>query len=70
MEYANMLTEYSDVLSINDIMKILKIGKNTVYGYLKTGTIKSMMIAGKYRVPKLYLLEFMYPDVKFVKEAG
>ena len=70
MEYANMLTEYGDVLSISDVMKILRIGKNTVYGYLKNGTIKSMMIAGKYRIPKLYLLEFMYPDMEFVKEAS
>ena len=27
-------------------------------------------IAGKYRVPKLYLLEFMYPDMEFIKEAS
>ena len=70
MEYNNFLTEYGDMLSISDVMKILKIGKNTVYGYLKNGTIKSMMIAGKYRIPKLYLLRFMYPDIEFTMEAS
>ena len=70
MEYKNFLTDYDDVLSIKDIMKILKIGRNKVYEYLQNGTIKSMMIAGKYRVPKLYLLEFMYPDMEFIKEAS
>ena len=70
MEYTNILTEYDDILSISDVMKILKIGRNTVYEYLKNGKIKSLMIAGKYRIPKLYLLKFMYPDIEFTKQAS
>ena len=70
MEYRNMLAEYNDILKPEDVKKILQIGRNTVYDYLKNGTIKSIMIAGKYRIPKLYLLEFMYPDMEFVKEAS
>ena len=27
MEYANMLTEYGDVLSISDVMKILRMAQ-------------------------------------------
>ncbi len=70
MEYTNMLAEYNDILKPEDVKKILQIGRNTVYDYLKNGTIKSIMIAGKYRIPKLYLLEFMYPDMEFIKEAS
>ena len=70
MEYRNMLVEYNDILKPEDVKKILQIGRNTVYDYLKNGTIKSIMIAGKYRIPKLYLLEFMYPDLEFIKEAS
>lgn len=70
MEYRNMLVGYNDILTPTDVKEILQIGKNKVYDYLKDGTIRSMMIAGKYRIPKLYLLEFMYPDVDFVKEAS
>lgn len=70
MEYTNMLVGYNDMLTPTDVKEILKIGRNAVYDYLKDGTIRSMMIAGKYRIPKLYLLEFMYPDVDFVKEAS
>ena len=69
MEYRNMLAEYNDILKPEDVKKILQIGRNTVYVYLKNGTIKSIMIAGKYRIPKLYLLDFMYPDMEFIKEA-
>ena len=70
MEYRNMLAVYNDILKPEDVKKILQIGRNTVYDYLKNGTIKSIMIAGKYRIPKLYLLEFMYPDLEFIKEAS
>ncbi len=70
MEYAQMLTEYDDVLSPKDVMKILQTGRNTVYNYLAEGKIRSIMVGGKYRIPKLYLLEFIYPDIKFTKEVG
>ena len=70
MEYRNMLAEYNDILRPEDVKKILQIGRNTVYDYLKNGTIKSIMVAGKYRIPKLYLSEFMYPDLEFIKEAS
>lgn len=65
------LSDYSDILLPDDVMKILHIGRNTVYRYLKLGIIKSVLVAGKYRIPKLYLLEFMYPDktIKTEKEA-
>ena len=69
MDYTKMLTEYKDVLTPEDVQKILYTGRNTVYGYLADGTIKSIKVGGKYRIPKLYLLEFIYPDKDFTKEA-
>ena len=69
MDYTKMLTEYKDVLTPEDVQKILHTGRNTVYCYLADGTIKSIKVGGKYRIPKLYLLEFIYPDKNFTKEA-
>ncbi len=69
MTIDNLLTEYNDVLRPEDLQHILKAGRNTIYGYLKKGIIRSLMIGGKYRIPKLYLLEFMYPDISFAKGA-
>lgn len=64
------LSEYNDILLPEDVQKILKTGRNTVYRYLAEGKIKSLRIGGKYRIPKLYLLEFIYPDMNFDSEAG
>lgn len=68
MDYRQILNNYNDILQPEDIQEILKVGRNTVYHYLSTGEIKSHKIAGKYRIPKLYLLEFIYPDKDFFNE--
>ena len=65
MGYEKLLTEYNDILLPKDVQEILHTGRNTVYSYLSNGTIKSKRVGGKYIIPKLYLLEFIYPDIKF-----
>ena len=40
-EYNNILSDYPDVLLPEDLMTILKIGRNTTYKILKEGIIKS-----------------------------
>ena len=57
-----VLTNYGDILLPEDLQNILQIGRNAVYHYLADGTIKSIRIANKYRIPKQYLIDFMYPD--------
>ncbi|MCR4744591.1 MAG: helix-turn-helix domain-containing protein [Lachnospiraceae bacterium] len=69
MEYTQILKDYNDILLPEDVQKILQTGRNTVYNYLAEGKIKSLKIGGKYRIPKLYLLEFIYPDMDFTREA-
>ncbi len=69
MGYEQILTDYKDILLPEDVQHILHTGRNTVYNYLAEGRIRSMKIGGKYRIPKLYLLEFIYPDKGFGKEA-
>lgn len=70
MEYTKILNEYNDILLPKDVQQILHTGRNTVYNYLADGTIRSIKVGGKYRIPKLYLLEFIYPDIDFSREAG
>jgi len=46
-------------MSVNDVCKALGIGKNTAYKLLRENTIKSIVLAGKYKIPKTYLIEFV-----------
>lgn len=67
MDVLNLFSGYNDILLPEEVQKILHIGRNTVYSYLADGTIRSIKVGGKYRIPKLYLAEFIYPDVKFTE---
>lgn len=46
------LSDYGDVLNVQDIQEILGIGRNAVYKMLKNGTLKSKKIGTKYIIPK------------------
>lgn len=69
MSYETLLSSYDDILKPEDVKHILRISSNTVYKYLANGTIRSFRIAGRYRIPKLYLLEYIYPD-EFISTGG
>ena len=64
----SVTSEYGDILRPEDVQKILHVGRNTVYRYLAEGTIKSIRIGNQYRVPKLYLIDFIYPGSAAGKE--
>ena len=57
-----LLKEFADVLTIDDIKKILKIGRNKSYNLLKNGTIKSFKIGRSYRVCKKDLIIFIQKE--------
>ena len=65
---SNYLDDYGDILKPEDIQKILCIGRNTVYKYLAEGEIKSIRIANKYRIPKKYLIDFIYSNSNSLNE--
>ncbi len=59
---SGFLRGYPDVLRPEDVQEILQTGRNTTYKLLKSGAIRSILIAGKYRIPKRYLLDFLYAN--------
>lgn len=50
---------YPDVVSVEEIQQMLRIGKNAVYTLLKDGEIKSIKVGKRYIVPKKYVVEFL-----------
>ena len=49
---ATMLDDYPDVLTVDQLMEILHIGRNAVYGLLKSGHIKTLRVGKRYIIPK------------------
>ena len=54
-----MFDNYNDILEVDEVCLALKSGKNTVYGLLKSGQIKSIKIGKTYKIPKNYLIDFI-----------
>lgn len=54
-----MFSEYEDIVSVDDVMKMLHIGRSNVYKLLREKEIKSIRIGVKYIIPKRSIIEFL-----------
>ena len=55
-----MLYNYPDILTIDEVMSILHIGRGLCYEYLKSGLLKGFKIGSKtWKIPKDSVIEFI-----------
>lgn len=54
-----MLDQYPDVLTVDDLSKILRINKSTTYRILQDGVIPCRRIGTTYRISKKHVLNFL-----------
>lgn len=47
-----MLSDYNDILCVNDVCEVLFIGKNRAYELLNAGLLKGFRIGRSWRIPK------------------
>ena len=55
----DIFKDYPDVITVEDLQNMLHIGRNTTYGILKDGAIKTIKIGKKYIIPKQSVIEFI-----------
>lgn len=48
-----------DIMSVEEMRSILKIGRNKAYAIVGTGAIKSLKIGRTIRIPKRYVVDFI-----------
>lgn len=58
----DLFNSYPDVVSVEDIQQMLRIGKNKVYNLLKNNSIKSIKVGKRYIVPKKYVIDFLFKE--------
>jgi len=54
-----MLENYSDMLSIEDVMEILGVGKNATYDLFRTGEIPAFRLKKRWKIPKKALIDYI-----------
>lgn len=52
---------YKDVLTVDEVQNVLRIGRTTAYRLIRNGDIKSIRIGHNYKIPKRYLLDYLFP---------
>ena len=53
------ISDYPDLLTVQEVCEILRVGRRTVYKYINDSKLHSRLIAGKYRIPKASILNFI-----------
>ena len=48
-----------DMISVEDLLDMLHLGKNTTYELLKSNTIKCFLIKGRYKIPRISVYEYI-----------
>lgn len=61
LQYAYNLffKEYPDVLDVKQLSEILGVCEKTIIGLLNKQSIRSLKVGRAYRIPKLYLLQYL-----------
>lgn len=54
-----MFDEYNDMLSVDDLMEILGVGKNAAYDLLRNGELKCFRLKGRWKIPKESVIEYV-----------
>ena len=53
-----MLEQYEDLMTVQDIQEVLHVGKNRAYDLLRDGTISSIRLGKRWKVPKEAVISF------------
>ena len=51
--------KYDDILTVDELMDYLAVGRSTAYGLLRSGQIKSIRIGRVYKIPKEHVLNYV-----------
>lgn len=54
-----IFSEYSDIVTVDEVMKMLRLGKNTIYKLLKDDEIMNVKVGARYIIPKQSVIEFV-----------
>lgn len=60
----NIFTEYPDIVSVEDMMKMLCIGRSSAYKLLNSGEIRSIRQGKVHKIPKICIIDYLNRNLK------
>jgi excisionase family DNA binding protein len=58
-----MFAQYDDLMTVDDVMEALNIGRSKVYELLRSKKLKSFKLKG-YRIPKAALKDYVQSEAR------
>ncbi|WP_080831893.1 helix-turn-helix domain-containing protein [Cohnella massiliensis] len=55
---------YGEILTVNELAEMLKIGLNTAYNLVKSGEIQSFKVNHSYRIQRSAVIDFIIENQK------
>lgn len=55
----NIFTEYPNIVNTKQVQEMIGAGRNTVLKLLGSGEIQSIKIGKNYKVPKIYITDYL-----------
>lgn len=55
----NIFKDYPNIVDTSQLQEMLRVGRNTALSLLGSGEIKSIRIGNKYKIPKVYVIEYL-----------
>ncbi len=63
--FYSMFRTEPDVLTVPDVVRLLRVGKNTVYGLIGDGRLQSLRVGKKILVPKACLVAYLTDEKNY-----
>lgn len=63
-----MLNQYEDIITVEELCEILKIGKNRVYELLQTNQIRAFRLGRNWKVPKVSVERYLETQAGLLKQ--
>lgn len=57
--YRSVLSNYPDVLSVEQVSAALSVSTKTAYKLLNDGHLKSLKVGRAFKIPKVFVLEYL-----------
>ena len=61
---SDIFKDYPDIVEISQLMEMLNISKYSAYKLVTENKIKHLVIGRKYRIPKIYVIEYINSQIE------
>ena len=59
-DYNNIFADYKDIVTIKDLQKMLRIGRNLAYKLINENKIEHLKINNRIFIPKQNVIKFLF----------